>query len=396
MYICSREVGYKPKTMDEGTHFASAKRTPADKILKEYELVGSEKFFTEIFGAITGIGAVIDQNRQIVYANENFLTLFGINTLETILGKRPGEVVSCIHSAEESSGCGTSVSCAYCGAVNVIMESQKTGAKSIRETRISTLVDGKFKSWDLNIISTPVTLSGTRFYVLVLQDISDEKRRAALERIFFHDLLNSVGGLNGLLTILKDGTNPEENRELINLSEEASRDIIEEILLHRQIRAAEMGELNVNIELTNSFEVIDSAIRKMGFHEAGKNKKIIKAENSVNIELETDKILLQRVIINLMKNALEASQNGDAVSVGIDNIGEKIRFWVKNDQAIARDIQMQLFQRSFSTKGNGRGIGTYSIKLLTENYLKGKVSFVSNESDGTVFSIELNLKFPTD
>ena len=396
MYICSREVGYKPKTMDEGTHFASAKRTPADEILKEYELVGSEKFFTEIFGAITGIGAVIDQNRQIVYANENFLTLFGINTLETILGKRLGEVVSCIHSAEESSGCGTSVSCAYCGAVNVIMESQKTGAKSIRETRISTVVDGKLKSWDLNIISTPVTLSGTRFYVLVLQDISAEKRRAALERIFFHDLLNSVGGLNGLLTILKDGTNPEENRELINLSEEASRDIIEEILLHRQIRAAEIGELNVNIELTNSFEVIDSAIRKMGFHEAGINKKIIKAENSVNIELETDKILLQRVIINLMKNALEASQNGDAVSVGIDNIGEKIRFWVKNDQAIARDIQMQLFQRSFSTKGNGRGIGTYSIKLLTENYLKGKVSFASNESDGTVFSIELNLKFPTD
>ena len=384
------------KIMDEGTHFASAKRTPADKILKEYELVGSEKFFTEIFGAITGIGAVIDQNRQIVYANENFLTLFGINTLETILGKRPGEVVSCIHSSEESSGCGTSVSCAYCGAVNVIMESQRTGAKSIRETRISTVVDGKLKSWDLNIISTPVTLSGTRFYVLILQDISAEKRRAALERIFFHDLLNSVGGLNGLLTILKDGTNPEENRELINLSEEASRDIIEEILLHRQIRAAEIGELNVNIELTNSFEVIDSAIRKMGFHEEGKNKRIIKAENSVKIDLETDKIFLQRVIINLMKNALEASQNGDAVSVGIDNNEGKIRFWVKNNQVIARDIQMQLFQRSFSTKGNGRGIGTYSIKLLTENYLKGKVSFVSNESDGTVFSIDLNLKFPTD
>jgi K+-sensing histidine kinase KdpD len=382
--------------MDEGTHFASAKRTPADKILKEYELVGSEKFFTEIFGAITGIGAVIDQNRQIVYANENFLTLFGINTLETILGKRPGEVVSCIHSSEESSGCGTSVSCAYCGAVNVIMESQRTGAKSIRETRISTVVDGKLKSWDLNIISTPVTLSGTRFYVLILQDISAEKRRAALERIFFHDLLNSVGGLNGLLTILKDGTNPEENRELINLSEEASRDIIEEILLHRQIRAAEIGELNVNIELTNSFEVIDSAIRKMGFHEEGKNKRIIKAENSVKIDLETDKIFLQRVIINLMKNALEASQNGEAVSVGIDNNEGKIRFWVKNNQVIARDIQMQLFQRSFSTKGNGRGIGTYSIKLLTENYLKGKVSFVSNESDGTVFSIDLNLKFPTD
>jgi sensor histidine kinase regulating citrate/malate metabolism len=69
---------------------------------------------------------------------------------------------------------------------------------------------------------------------------------------------------------------------------------------------------------------------------------------------------------------------------------------VKNDQVIPEDIQKQLFQRSFSTKGTGRGIGTYSIKLLTENYLKGKVSFVSNETDGTVFSIELNKKFPKD
>src|SRR5664280_867633 len=351
--------------MEDETHFAPATRTTSEQVLKEYELVGSQKFFTEIFGAIAGIGAVIDENRQIVYANDEFLSLLGINTLDSILGKRPGEVISCIHSGDVPSGCGTSMACAYCGSVNAILESRKTGKKSIKETQISSVVNGKHKSWDMNVISTPISFNGNFLYVLILQDISDIKRRAALERVFFHDLLNSVGGLNGLITILKDGTNPEENRELINLSEEASRDIIDEILLHRQIRAAEIGELNVDIELTNSFEVIDSAIRKMGFHEAGKNKKIIKAENSVNIELETDKILLQRVIINLMKNALEASQNGDAVSVGIDNIGEKIRFWVKNDQAIARDIQMQLFQRSFSTKGYGRGIGTYSCLLYT-------------------------------
>jgi nitrogen-specific signal transduction histidine kinase len=393
MYLCKGKLDLNQRVMEDETYFAPTVRTTAEKILKEYELVGSQKFFTEIFGSMTGIGAVIDENRQIVYANDDFLTLLGINTLEPILGKRPGEVVSCIHSAEESSGCGTSLSCAYCGAVNAILDSQRTGMKSMKETRISTSVDGKLKSWDLNIISTPVILSGNQFYVLVLQDISDEKRRAVLERIFFHDLLNSLGGLNGLLTILKDGTNPEENGELINLSEETSRDIIEEILLHRQIRAAEIGDLKVNIELTNSFEIIDSAIRKIGFHEAGKNKRIIKAENSVKIDFETDKILLQRVIINLLKNALEATQNDGAVSAGIDDNGEKIRFWVKNDQLIARDIQMQLFQRSFSTKGDGRRIGTYSIKLLVENYLKGKVSFVSNENDGTVFSVELNKLF---
>ena len=382
--------------MDEETHFAPAARTTIEQILREYELVGSQKFFAEIFGAMAGIGAIIDNNRQIVYANDDFLSLLGVNTLQPILGKRPGEAISCLHSAEEPSGCGTSNSCAYCGAVNAILESQKTGIKSIKEAHISTISEGKHKSWDLNIISTPISFNGDQFSVLILQDISDIKRRAALERIFFHDLLNSVGGLNGLLTILKEGTNPEETHELIDLSEEASRNIIEEILVQRQLREAENGELKVNIGLTNSIELLDSTIGKIGFHEAGKNRRIVKSDKSVNIDFETDKILLQRVIINLLKNALEATESTGTVTAGIGNNEDKITFWVKNEQVMSEDVRMQMFQRSFSTKGDGRGIGTYSIRLLTENYLKGKVSFISNETDGTIFSLELNKIFPAD
>ena len=116
----------------------------------------------------------------------------------------------------------------------------------------------------------------------------------------------------------------------------------------------------------------------------------------MNIDFETDKILLQRVIINLLKNALEATELTRTVIIGIGNSEDKITIWVKNEQVMSEDVQMQLFQRSFSTKGNDRGIGTYSIRLLTENYLKGKVSFISNETARTVFSIELNKKFPVD
>jgi Signal transduction histidine kinase len=382
--------------MEEETNFAPAIRSTAEQILKQFELVESQKFFTEILGTLTGIGAVLDENRQIVYANSDFLNLLGIDTLEPILGKRTGEVISCIHATEESSGCGTSFSCAYCGAVNAILESQKTGKKSMKETRIATEVGGKLKSWDLNIMSTPVFLSGSLFYVLVFQDISDEKRRSALERIFFHDLLNTAGGLNGLLTILKEGASPEEARELINLSEEASRDILEEIMMHRQIRAAEMGDLQIKIEKVNSQELLSSTVKKISSHEVGKNKTIDISDKAMNIDFETDKNLFQRVIINLLKNALEATDGDNPVAIGVESENSKIRFWVKNDSVIPKDVQMQLFQRSFSTKGTGRGIGTYSIRLLTENYLKGKVSFISNEAEGTVFSIELNKKFPAD
>jgi hypothetical protein len=382
--------------MEEKSHFAPALRSTAEEILNENELVASQKLFNEIFGAMGGMSAVIDNNRQIIYANNDFLALLGLKKVNSILGKRPGEVVSCIHSGEVSGGCGTSVACTYCGAVNAILESQQTGLKSTKETRISTIVDEKLKSWDLNVTSSPITLSGNTYYIFTIQDISNEKRRSALERIFFHDLLNSAGGLNGLLTILKDGTAPEETPELISLSEEASRDILEEIMLHRQIRAAENGDLQVKIEPVNSIEILDSSVGKISSHEVGKEKHVIIDANSAYIDFETDRIIFQRVIINLLKNALEATPKTGSVVAGVEDQDDKIRFWVKNYEVIPMDVQAQLFQRSFSTKGESRGIGTYSIKLLTENYLKGKVSFISNETDRTVFSIELNKKFPAD
>jgi len=107
-------------------------------------------------------------------------------------------------------------------------------------------------------------------------------------------------------------------------------------------------------------------------------------------------LLLQRVLINLIKNALEATRVGGTVLTGIKNDEDKIIFWVKNEHVIPQDVQRQLYQRSFTTKGTGRGLGTYSIRLLTENYLEGKAMFLSNESEGTVFSIELYKKFPAD
>jgi signal transduction histidine kinase len=382
--------------MEDQTHFAPALRSSIEEIINENELLTTQKLFTEIFGSMTGISAILNKNRQIIFANNDFLDLLGLKSIDVILGKRPGEVVSCINSGVEQSGCGTSEACQYCGAVNAIMESQRTNNKSTRETRISSEIKGMNISWDLNITSTPITIANQVFYVLTIQDISNEKKLVALERVFFHDLLNTAGGLNGLLTILKMGTDPEEARSLIAKSEEASQSIIEEIMLYRQLRAAENGDIQVKIEQINSVEFLTSAISRISYHEVGKGKLILMEGNCDNVDFQTDRILLQRVIINLLKNSLEASPQDGIVKTWVKVNGEKILFSVSNSGVMSREVQMQIFQRSFSTKGKGRGIGTYSIKLMTENYLKGKVSFISNETDGTVFSVELNKTFPAD
>lgn len=64
---------------------------------------------------------------------------------------------------------------------------------------------------------------------------------------------------------------------------------------------------------------------------------------------------------------------------------EQRRIW--NRTVVPHHIQPRLFERHVSTKGEpGRGLGTYSMKLLGERYLGGQIRFVSEEAAGTCFS----------
>jgi signal transduction histidine kinase len=91
----------------------------------------------------------------------------------------------------------------------------------------------------------------------------------------------------------------------------------------------------------------------------------------------------------MVKNALEACPEGRTVVLAWEPGIESVRFWVRNPGAMEPEVQRRVFGRSFSTKGAGRGLGTYSIKLFTERYLQGVAGFASSEAAGTTFFIRL-------
>jgi len=223
-------------------------------------------------------------------------------------------------------------------------------------------------------------------------DISDQKRRRALERIFFHDILNTAGSLVNITELLSKREPPDENH-FVQLARMASKQLMEEIKAQRQLMQAESGELKVKPTKVDSQDCLNQAIGLFKEFNELHGLEIVLSPDSQGLVHCSDRILLLRVLGNLIKNALEACKKGQTVTVGCRPEGaDGVAYWVNNRSYMPQDIQLQIFQRSFSTKGEGRGLGTYSIRLLTEKFLKGKVSFQSSPNDGTSFVVSYPLR----
>jgi signal transduction histidine kinase len=132
-------------------------------------------------------------------------------------------------------------------------------------------------------------------------------------------------------------------------------------------------------------QVLSEILELYKNHEVARGRYLTIDTKAVNTKFESDPVLLRRIVGNMTKNALEASAPNETVTLGCDAGDHAIEFWAHNPQCIPRDIQLQIFQRSFSTKGRSRGLGTYSMKLLCERYLGGEVSFTSAPGEGTTF-----------
>ena len=100
-----------------------------------------------------------------------------------------------------------------------------------------------------------------------------------------------------------------------------------------------------------------------------------------------------RVVGNMIINALEATPTGGSLTIGSRVKDGYIEFWVHNIGYLTREMQSQIFQRSYSTKAANRGLGTYSMKLLS-SFLHGKVNFSSSKKDGITFSVLIPLSGP--
>ncbi|HML55489.1 MAG TPA: HAMP domain-containing sensor histidine kinase [Solidesulfovibrio magneticus] len=375
------------------TCFAPSERACQEDIDRQFAVL-SQHAIPLVLNAMPIIAMVLNRQRQVVHGNRKFADVLGIADIREALGKRPGEAFRCVHADEHPGGCGTSEFCAHCGAVRSILLGL-AGTDNVQECAINRDTGAGIEALDLRVSSASVHLDAEPYLIFSINDVSHEKRRRTLERLFFHDMLNTVGGVQGLLEFLAEEV-PEDLQADARLIYRAVSQLTDEIIYQKQLLAAETNELETNCTPLRSDDILDVVAATFQGGEQARDRRIVVENACSEVVFHSDPVLLRRVVGNMVKNALEATPAGGEIRLGSRALADAVEFSVQNAGVIPRSVQMRIFSRSFSTKGVGRGLGTYSIKLLTERYLGGRADFVSNREDGTIFRVRLPLTLPPD
>jgi signal transduction histidine kinase len=371
------------------TYFAPAGRDTPDEICRKTAVVNGDPMLRQALDAVPSMVMILNGHRQIVTANQAFLSLLG-TVVGQVIEKRPGEAVGCVRAKEGPDGCGTARHCVTCGAVNAILKSQEENRKVVRECRILVETPSGVAPMDLRVTASAFRIGGDRFTAAAVEDISQSKRLALLQRTFFHDVLNSAGCIEGYAQYLRESL--AGDKDVCDRLALLAGELIETISAQRDLFRAESGDLESDPQPISVPEILEEVRSQYLKHSVAEGRTIAMGE-AWDGTVIADRRLVHRVLGNMVKNALEATRSGKTVTIHSFDRGGEVTFAVHNQEVMPEDVQLQIFYRSFSTKAQtGRGIGTYSMKLFGEQYLGGKVDFASHAPEGTTFTLTIPKK----
>jgi len=201
--------------------------------------------------------------------------------------------------------------------------------------------------------------------------------------------MNAVSGIRGIhdLIALELPSHQAEDLDLLSQAIENIQDIVEAQQDFLSVEAREYRRVFTRIDSKNVLGFLASYCQAFN---TGQLRHIRVDATAAAVIFTSDARIIQRILVNMVKNALEASSTGETVTLGCDTgPGGGLVFWVHNPAAMPEEIRMRLFEKGFSTKGTGRGFGAYSMRLFARQCLGGEVDFESGPEAGTRFFLRL-------
>jgi len=335
--------------------------------------------------------------------------------LETILDNvstgiltfnKSGEILTMNHAANECLGCGPAhhlreLDQKHPGIASTLLE-MRTGDQLTK-----TLKKGGGDSL-LSIYASQIKLKQETVYIVALNDITHQMEEQEilswkkLIRVINHEIMNSMTPIITLSMAIRKklahGGQVLPAEQLSNVAlqdaiqsasiiEERSGGLVQFIERYKKLT----GLPPMKIERFPAGELIPKVERL--FKEEFKEKGIrFLGPKQCHIELEADRQMLEQVLINLVKNSVEALRLSEDPEIELScyREGEKqVCLSVRdNGEGIGKDKLEQVFVPFFTTRKEGSGIGLSLCKQIIRSH-NGKTHIESTPGEGTRVVITL-------
>jgi PAS domain S-box-containing protein len=248
------------------------------------------------------------------------------------------------------------------------------------------------------------------YFGAIIRDISDRKQlervREDVQRIMRHDIKSPLIGITGLAKILmKGGTLTSQQKKAAGLILELGERTINFINRSRDLFQIEQGVFKLTpreMDLTRILNTIHKSLESLSLKKDINLKITISGkpiEKGHGYLLQGDEGLVEVLLANLIKNAIEGAPEMSDVLVSIDlqeieGISHHI-IDIHNKGVIPHEIRDRFFDAYITSgKSDGTGLGTYSARLIAGAH-RGSIRFTTSEEEGTHVIVELPVDIET-
>lgn len=239
------------------------------------------------------------------------------------------------------------------------------------------------------------------YFTGIVQDLTEAKaaqervmrseRLAALGRAvaeITHEIKNPLMLIGGFARqILQEAGEGKSRKKLQIIEEEVIRleNLLADLTEFYRLGGLSMEEIDIVPLVQEVYNLVKDDCEK-------KNILVTFDRNKESIPIKGDKNRLKQVFLNLVKNAMEAIQDGGNISIKTQETGDLVKITIADDGCgIPKESQERVFSPFFTTKQQGTGLGLSISKNIIDLHEGSTIFLKSGPEMGTQFEIAIPL-----
>lgn len=202
-----------------------------------------------------------------------------------------------------------------------------------------------------------------------------------------HEVGNPLAAISSLVQLLNRRNIEPETREKLLLVDDQLRRIqrtLRELVDFSRPVVHERSRCDVH-------STLDAALNIAKYYKRKKGKRIIThyVENLPPLMIVRDQLV--QVFLNLILNALDATEEGGTIEITTSIVDGELRIDIRDDgHGIDPLNRPRVFAPYFTTKETGTGLGLFVCRNIVEQH-DGGIDLTETSSKGTTFTVWLNL-----